>query len=83
MWDLPRPGTELVSPVLAGGFFTTEPPGTPSPFGSDASSLSLIVSPGLSTESREWRGYGKQPLTPFIGPSEHLPGRGHPEAAAQ
>ena len=29
-WDLPDPGTEpesLVFPVLAGGFFTTEPPG--------------------------------------------------------
>ena len=30
LWDLPDPGTEpgsLVSPVLAGGFFTTKPPG--------------------------------------------------------
>ena len=27
MWDLPRPGTKPVSPGLAGGFFTTEPPG--------------------------------------------------------
>ena len=43
MWDLPRPGTELVSPVLAGGFFITEPPGSPSPFGPDASSLSLSL----------------------------------------
>ena len=25
--DLPNPGIELTSPVLAGGFFTTEPPG--------------------------------------------------------
>ena len=25
MWDLPRPGTESLSPALAGGFFTTEP----------------------------------------------------------
>ena len=45
--------------------------------------FSFIVSPGLSIGSREWRGCGKQPLTPLIGPSEHLPGRGHPEAAAQ
>ena len=29
MWDLPRPGIEPVSPVLAGGFFTTELPGKP------------------------------------------------------
>ena len=28
MWDLPRPGTKPVSPGLAGGFFTTEPPGS-------------------------------------------------------
>ena len=29
MWGLPRPGTDLVSPALAGGFFLTEPPGKP------------------------------------------------------
>ena len=29
MWYLPGPGTEPVSPALAGGFFTTEPPGRP------------------------------------------------------
>ena len=27
IWDLPGPGIEPVSPVLAGGFFTTETPG--------------------------------------------------------
>ena len=27
--DLPDPGTESTSPELAGGFFTTEPPGKP------------------------------------------------------
>jgi len=27
--DLPHPGIEPVSPALAGGFFTTEPPGKP------------------------------------------------------
>ena len=26
MWELPGPGIELVSPALAGGFLTTEPP---------------------------------------------------------
>ena len=30
MWDLPRPETEPVSPALAGGCFTTGPPGRPS-----------------------------------------------------
>ena len=29
MWDLPRPGIKPMSPALAGGFFTTEPPGKP------------------------------------------------------
>ena len=28
-WDLPAPGIEPMSPALAGGFFTTEPPGKP------------------------------------------------------
>ena len=28
--DLPGPGIEPASPALAGGFFTTEPPGKPS-----------------------------------------------------
>ena len=27
--DIPDPGTELMSPMSAGGFFTTEPPGKP------------------------------------------------------
>ena len=27
--DLPDPGIKLMSPELAGGFFTTEPPGNP------------------------------------------------------
>ena len=29
MRDLPRPGIQPMSPALAGGFFTTEPPGKP------------------------------------------------------
>ena len=29
MWGLPGSGIELVSPALAGGFFTTEPPEKP------------------------------------------------------
>ena len=29
--DLPDPGIEPVSPALAGGFFTAEPPGKPQP----------------------------------------------------
>ena len=30
MWDPSGSGIEPVSPALAGGFFTTEPPGKPS-----------------------------------------------------
>ena len=30
--DFPDPGIEAVSPALAGGFFTTEPPGKPFTF---------------------------------------------------
>ena len=30
--DLPDPGTEPTFPALAGGFFTTEPPGKPKLF---------------------------------------------------
>ena len=29
MWDLPRSGIELLSPALAGKFFTNESPGKP------------------------------------------------------
>ena len=32
MWGLPGPGIELGSPALAGGFFTTEPQGSPTIF---------------------------------------------------
>ena len=28
-WDLSRPGMDPMSPALAGGFLTTEPPGKP------------------------------------------------------
>ena len=31
LWDLPRSGTEPVPRALAGGLFTTEPPGKPKP----------------------------------------------------
>ena len=31
LWDLPRSGIEPVPHALAGGLFTTEPPGTPRP----------------------------------------------------
>ena len=39
--DLPDPGIKLVSPALAGRFFTTEPPGKPG-------ELSVVVVQSLS-----------------------------------
>ena len=32
MWDLPGPGLKPMYPALAGGFFTTVPPGKPLPY---------------------------------------------------
>ena len=32
MWDLLGPGIQALSPALAGGFFTTDPPGNPPVF---------------------------------------------------
>ena len=42
MWDLPRPGLEPVSPVLAGRFSTTAPPGKAS-----FTVLKLLCSPAI------------------------------------
>ena len=42
MWDLPGSGIEPVSPALAGGSFTTEPPGRPSAIHSDFSLLGTL-----------------------------------------
>ena len=45
--DLPDPGIEPVSPALAGGFFTTEPPGKPLVNGSSTELLAqrtIIIS---------------------------------------
>ena len=42
--DLPNPGIELVSlvsPALAGRFFTTEPPGKPTTIGIDSANIML------------------------------------------
>ena len=54
MWDPPGPGIELVSPALAGRFFTTVPPGKPLGQGfffkgCDENSLKLDSSDGCTT----------------------------------
>ena len=45
MWDLPGPGLEPVSPALAGGLLTTEPPGKPH------EQLSKVPTPLLSADA--------------------------------
>ena len=42
MWNLPKPGIEPVSPVLAGGFLSTVPPGK-----FNRTFLDLCESPGI------------------------------------
>ena len=52
MWDLPGPGIKPVSPALAGGFFTTEPPGKLLPFGGGgAVGMLYVISQGSGRES--------------------------------
>ena len=45
MWDLPRSGKELMSPVLAGRFLSTAPPGKPL-FGFEAVTANASHHPG-------------------------------------
>ena len=49
--DLPNPGIEPMSPALAGGFFTTEPPGQP-----NLGRLSMILPIGKCTSVDENKG---------------------------
>ena len=44
-----RPGTELLSPALAGGFFTTQPPGKPFGYLSKEGGSRLIGPPKWSS----------------------------------
>ena len=46
--DLPDPGIELVSPALAGRFFTMAPPGKPSFVAHSLISLFVRLVPGVS-----------------------------------
>ena len=49
--DLPNPGIEPMSPALARGFFTTEPPGKP--HGLQYSKLNLFLDPDLWAQHRQ------------------------------
>ena len=55
-WDLPNPGIEPEAPALAGGFFTTEPPGKLS------LSLSLYIYMYLVSEDSGARPLGQHIL---------------------
>ena len=51
MWGLSRPGIKPVSPALAGGFFTSEPPGKSSQkFFFPCDSASRMPAPGLDPD---------------------------------
>ena len=64
-WELPRPGTEPVSPALAGDYFTTEPPGKPT---SHIRFLYFVVSDQVyvhfSFQSSTWHRCGMCVSTP-------------------
>ena len=71
--DLPSPGiqpTSLLSPALASGFFTTEPPGKPAAGGSwglfphvlPTTSLVVVVWPGQDLRTWKVRGPSSGPL---------------------
>ena len=51
MWDLPGPGIKLLSPALAGGFFTAEPPVRPQRYSSQISDTRRIYS-GISAAAK-------------------------------
>ena len=80
--DLPGPGVEPVSPALAGGFFTIEPPGEPKYFSSVQLSHSVVSSSLRSHESQHARPpcpsptpkvYSSScPLSQLVMPSSHL-----------
>ena len=52
--DLPHPGIEPASPMLAGGFFTTEPPGKPRLCLEDRPFISSTNLNNSSVVSSEW-----------------------------
>ena len=69
MWDPPISGIKLISPALAGGFFTTEPPGKPDTF-----IINNIISFILSKKSIHWLfHYYKNPLTSFTNETDMIP----------
>ena len=71
-WNLPRSGIEPTSPALAGGFFTTEPPGKLSPSSVFVLSLSSHTEEqgkgpaGCARGGREWRVVSEETRTHYL-----------------
>ena len=64
--DCPDSGIEPVSPALAGGFFTTEPPGKPREAqGSTAAAAKSLQSCPTLCDAMNVRPYGQQPTRPL------------------
>ena len=63
--DLPDPGVEPTSPALAGGFFSTEPPGKPENMNTYTLKMKKIRdfpgSPVVKTSQFQCRGHGFSP----------------------
>ena len=74
--DLPDPGIEpasLAFPPLAGGFFTTEPAGSPVLFVSLNAEISVLCWKALSGLIKTFWGDRRSPEHPCEGPAERLP----------
>ena len=68
IWNLPGPGTKLVSPALAGRFLTTRPPGKPFPgilakFPGDSDDYLDPGTPDLMHCPRHWHWRFVYPIT--------------------
>ena len=74
MWDLPRPGLKPASPVSAGRFSTTAPPGKPSP-----QPLILHLQSGVSSQVVATWNQARAELGEPLGqlPGSRGPGRDH------
>ena len=90
--DLPDLGIELVSPVLAGGFFTTEPPGKPQAvISSDIISWVHLSGPPFITWTVSWGleawpesdVWAKVSESPSSGGQVMFPRGGHQEGEEQ
>jgi len=69
--DLPNPGIKLSSPALAGGFFTTEPPGKPKSMVQTLKAEVAVAKRKAVAPGHAWK---LQELSPVSAPEPSLPG---------